>query len=145
MSMEIENGVSRRSVLCGIALIAVGLLPEAADAAQPAVGVKAKGKKLVVDLKANKVLAKVGGVVQIDFNDGSSLAIVRTAPGVKGLTAISLACPHQGVTVVEQNNQWLCPAHGSQFALSGALVQGPARSALQKYPITATATTAVIG
>jgi len=143
--MELANGVSRRSVLCGIALIAVGLLPDAANAAAPAVGVKVKGKKLLVDLKVNKALAKVGGVVQIDLNDGSSLAIVRTAPGVKGLTAISLACTHQGITVIEQDNQWLCPAHGSKFALSGALVQGPARSALQKYPITATATTAVIG
>jgi len=143
--MELAKEVSRRSVLCGIALIAVGLLPEAANAAVPAVGVKAKGKKLLVDLKANKVLAKVGGVVQIDLSDGSSIALVRTAPGNKGLSAISLSCPHQGVTVIQQDNQWLCPAHGSQFALGGALVQGPARSALQKYPITATATTAVIG
>ena len=145
MSMELAKEVSRRSVLCGIALIAVGLLPEAANAAVPAVGVKAKGKKLLVDLKANKVLAKVGGVVQIDLSDGSSIALVRTAPGNKGLSAISLSCPHQGVTVIQQDNQWLCPAHGSQFALGGALVQGPARSALQKYPITATASTAVIG
>jgi Rieske Fe-S protein len=143
--MELAKEVSRRSVLCGIALIAVGLLPEAANAAVPAVGVKAKGKKLLVDLKANKVLAKVGGVVQIDLSDGSSIALVRTAPGNKGLSAISLSCPHQGVTVIQQDKQWLCPAHGSQFALGGALVQGPARSALQKYPITATATTAVIG
>jgi len=143
--MELAKEVSRRSVLCGIALIAAGLLPEAANAAVPAVGVKAKGKKLLVDLKANKVLAKVGGVVQIDLSDGSSIALVRTAPGNKGLSAISLSCPHQGVTVIQQDKQWLCPAHGSQFALGGALVQGPARSALQKYPITATATTAVIG
>jgi Rieske Fe-S protein len=145
MSMEIENGVSRRSVLCGIALIAVGILPEAASAAVPAVGVKVKGKKLLLDLKANKALTKVGGVVQIDFSDGSSIAVVRTGTGNKGLSAISLACTHQGVTVVQQNNQWLCPAHGSQFALNGALKTGPARTALQKYPITATATSAVIG
>ncbi|MCX6455540.1 MAG: Rieske 2Fe-2S domain-containing protein [Actinobacteria bacterium] len=145
MSMELAKDLTRRSLLCGIALIAVGLLPEAANAAVPAVGVKVKGKKLLVDLKANKVLAKVGGVVQIDFSDGSSIALVRTAPGNKGLSAISLACTHQGVTVIQQDKQWVCPAHGSQFALGGALVQGPARSALQKYPITATATTAVIG
>ena len=137
------------STLCaflgGMALSALGLLPESQNGALPAVGVKVKGKKLLVDLKANKVLAKVGGVVQIDFSDGSSIALVRTAPGNKGLSAISLACTHQGVTVIQQDKQWVCPAHGSQFALGGALVQGPARSALQKYPITATATTAVIG
>ena len=74
--MELAKDLTRRSVLCGIALIAVGLLPEAAKAAVPAVGVKVKGKKLLLDLKANKVLAKVGGVVQIDFSDGSSSGTV---------------------------------------------------------------------
>lgn len=137
--------VSRRGVFCGVALLAVGLLPEAAQAAVTAVGVKVVGKKLVLDLKQNKALNKVGGVVQIDLQDGSSLAVVRTATGAKGLTAISLSCPHNGVTVMEQGNGWICPAHGSQFLLNGKLTQGPARTALQKFPITSTATTATIG
>ena len=137
--------VSRRGVFCGVALLAVGLLPEAAQAAVTAVGVKVVGKKLVLDLKQNKVLNKVGGVVQIDLQDGTSMAVIRTAAGTKGLTAISLACTHNGVTVMEQDGAWICPAHGSQFALNGKLINGPARTALQKFPITATATTATIG
>ena len=70
---------------------------------------------------------------------------IRTAAGTKGLSAISLSCTHNGVTVMQQGNEWVCPAHGSQFGLNGKLIQGPARTALQKYPITATATTAMIG
>ena len=140
-----EKELSRRAVLCGAALLAVGLTAEKALAAVPATGVSQVGKKLKIDLTKNKALAKVGGAIQIDLSDGSSLAVVRTAAGTKGLVALSLACTHAGATVMQQGNGWLCPAHGSQFALNGKLIQGPARTALQKYPITATATTAMIG
>ena len=140
-----EKELSRRAVLCGAALLAVGLTAEKALAAVPATGVSQVGKKLKIDLTKNKALAKVGGAIQVDLSDGSSLAVVRTAAGTKGLVALSLACTHAGATVMQQGNGWLCPAHGSQFALNGKLIQGPARTALQKYPITATATTAMIG
>ena len=40
---------------------------------------------------------------------------------------------------------WVCPAHGSKFALTGAVINGPAQAPLQKYPLTATATKATIG
>ena len=141
----LEKEISRRSVFCGVALLAVGLTAEKAEAAVPATGITQVGNKLKLDLTKNKSLAKVGGVVQIDLSDGSSIAVVRTANGTKGLTAISLSCTHNGVTVMQQGNGWVCPAHGSQFGLNGKLIQGPARTALQKYPITATATTAMIG
>jgi len=141
----LEKEISRRSVFCGVALLAVGLTAEKADAATPATGVSQVGKKIKLDLTKNKSLAKVGGVVQIDLSDGSSIAVIRTAAGTKGLSAISLSCTHNGVTVMQQGNEWVCPAHGSQFGLNGKLIQGPARTALQKYPITATATTAMIG
>ena len=140
-----EKELSRRAVLCGAALLAVGLTKEKALAAVPATGISQVGKKLKIDLTKNKALAKVGGAIQIDLSDGSSIAVVRTAAGTKGLAALSLACTHAGATVMQQGNGWLCPAHGSQFALNGKLIQGPARTALQKYPITATATTAMIG
>ena len=68
-------------------------------------------KKLKIDLTKNKALAKVGGAIQIDLSDGSSIAVVRTAAGTKGLVALSLACTHAGATVMQQGNGWLCPAH----------------------------------
>jgi len=145
VSKSTDHLVSRRTVLCGIALIAAGLTTESASAATTAVGVTQAGKKIKLDLSKNRSLAKVGGAIQIDLSDGSSLAVVRIAAGTKGLVALSLACTHAGATVMQQGNGWLCPAHGSQFALNGKLIQGPARTALQKYPITATATTAMIG
>jgi Rieske Fe-S protein len=145
VSKSTDHLVSRRTVLCGIALIAAGLTAETAAAATTATGVTQAGKKLKLDLTKNAALSKVGGVVQIDLSDGSSIAVVRTAAGTKGLSAISLSCTHNGVTVMQQGTGWTCPAHGSQFALNGKLIQGPARSALQKYPVSATAKTLTIG
>jgi len=143
-----DTQISRRGVLCGIAALSVGLttaaLTESANAAMKGVTQPSPGK-IQVNLKLNPVLAKVGGVLQIPLSDGSSVALVRTKAGVKGLYAISLSCTHQGATVAQQGNEWVCPLHGSQFGIDGHLIAGPARSALMKYPVTATATTAIIG
>lgn len=145
VSKSTDRSISRRGVLCGIALLAVGLTSESAQAATTAVGATQVGNKIKLDLSKNKALAKVGGVVQMDLSDGSSLAVIRTAPGAKGISAINLACTHNGVPVMQQANGWICPAHGSQFGLTGKLIKGPARTALQKYPVAVTATSVLIG
>jgi Rieske Fe-S protein len=138
-----ETNVNRRGVLCGAALIAMGFLPDAAEAATGIT--QSKAGKIVVDLNLNKSLAKVGGVVTIPLQDGSSIALLRKAAGTKGLIALNLSCTHQGVPVVMSGNSWVCPAHGSKFALTGAVTNGPAQAPLQKYPLTATATKVTIG
>jgi Rieske Fe-S protein len=141
-----EKEIGRRALLCGVIALAVGVSPTIAEAAVPAAGIKQrKDGKLDIDLSKNPALKKVGGVVTIDLNDGSSVAVVRTAAGVKGLTVLNLSCTHNGVTVMQNGNQWLCPAHGSQFTLAGKVVQGPARTALFKYPSSATLKTLTIG
>ena len=145
VSKNTDKSFSRRSVLCGIALVAVGLSSESAGAATTAVGATQSGNKIKFDLAKNKALAKVGGLVQIDLSDGSSLAIIRTAAGAKGISAINLSCTHQGVPVTKQGSGWMCPAHGSQFALNGKLIKGPARSALQKYPVSVSGNSILIG
>jgi cytochrome b6-f complex iron-sulfur subunit len=145
VSKSTDHLVSRRTVLCGIALIAAGLTAEGAAAATTASGITQVGKKIKLDLTKNPALAKVGGVAQIDLTDGTSIAVVRTAAGVKGLTAINLACTHNGVNVMQEGSLWVCPAHGSEFAINGKLVKGPARSALKKYAVSATAKTLTIG
>ncbi len=141
-----DNKISRRALICGAIALAVGVTPEIAQAAVPAQGItKRKDGKLDLNLAKNPALKKVGGAVTIDLTDGTSVAIVRTAAGVAGLTVINLSCTHNGVTVMQNGNQWLCPAHGSQFTLAGKVVQGPARTALFKYPSTATLKTLTIG
>jgi len=142
-----ENSITRRQVLCGVLIASVGLAVDTLpDIAQATNGVTVlANKKIQVSLAANKQLAKVGGAVILNLNDGSQLAVVRTAAGVNGFSALSLTCPHNFATVNEVDNQWVCPAHGSEFALNGKLLRGPARQALAKYPLKATAKYLVIG
>ncbi len=135
--------VTRRALLCGLTAATFGVIPESAQAAGGITQTSAG--KIRIDLKVNKNLAKVGGVVTVPLSDGRTIALIRTAASLKGFTALDLSCTHQGITVQEQGSKWICPAHGSQFALNGKLVNGPARSALQKYPVSATSAAVIIG
>jgi cytochrome b6-f complex iron-sulfur subunit len=67
---------------------------------------------------------------------------VIVAHAQSGYVAVSLACPHQGATVVfdASTNSFFCPAHGSRFSLSGAVIAGPAGSPLGSYKTTLTGT-----
>ena len=141
-----ESGsVTRRAVLCGAIALTLGLTTDLATASVPASGISQSGGKLKIDLAKNKALAKVGGIVTIDLSDGRTIAIIRTSKAVNGYNSIDLSCTHNGVTVMQQGNNWICPAHGSEFTLPGKVVRGPARTALTKIPLTATAKTVTLG
>lgn len=141
-----ESGsLSRRAVLCGAIALTLGLATDFANASEVAVGVKSAGSKLKIDLAKNKVLAKVNGAVTIPLSDGSTVAVVRTSKAVNGFVALNLSCTHQGVQVEQSGSSWSCPAHGSQFSMAGKVLRGPARSALVKYPVSATSKVVTVG
>ncbi len=77
-------------------------------------------------------LKTVGGYL---YNAG-----VIVAHAQSGYVAVSLQCTHQGTSVVfdVSNNSFFCPAHGSRFSLSGAVLNGPAGSPLGSYKTTLT-------
>lgn len=109
---------------CG--LIAAGLgTALLADDAEAATGIKRRANGQV-DVTVAKVpaLAKVGGAALLGNVKGVPTAVVRT--GQNAYQAIDLRCTHQGVPVSLQGGQWSCPAHGSAFALDGAVTRGPA-------------------
>ena len=142
--MENENSVSRRAVLCGLAVLALGIVPDSAIAAG-SVNVLATGK-IEVDLASNPALKKVGGVVQFQDKNGRELALVRAAAsGINAYRAIDLSCTHRGVTVTKSGSEWVCSAHGSQFAIDGKVKVGPAKRALQTLPVKVSATKVVVG
>jgi cytochrome b6-f complex iron-sulfur subunit len=58
---------------------------------------------------------------------GRSVAVFRDAEGVY---AVSRVCTHLGCLVKEGPDGFLCPCHGSRFRNDGALLKGPAPSAL---------------
>lgn len=141
--MENENSLSRRSLLCGIAVLTLGLVPDKAIAAT---GVKVlPNGKVEIRLASNRALRKVGGVVQFQDASGRSLALVRTSSAVKGFRAINLSCTHEGTTVGLSGDKWVCPNHRAEFAIDGKVQVGPARTNLRAVPVKATKTRVTVG
>lgn len=52
-----------------------------------------------------------------------------------GLYAVSATCTHLGCSVNGEDDRFVCPCHGSEFDLSGKVLQGPATSALVHYEV----------
>jgi Rieske Fe-S protein len=124
MSDEAQ-GLTRRAILTG-ACAALGLGVAAATALPAAADSQVRrlpDGRLAVRVRRVPELAREGGAVRIGTINGRAVAVTRTATGYR---AFSLACPHQGATVVRDADGWVCPAHGSEFTPTGDLVLGPA-------------------
>jgi nitrite reductase/ring-hydroxylating ferredoxin subunit len=61
------------------------------------------------------------------------VAVFRDADGVY---AISLVCTHLGCIVKTGADGFLCPCHGSRYAMDGAVTRGPAPKALPWFEVT---------
>jgi cytochrome b6-f complex iron-sulfur subunit len=63
----------------------------------------------------------------------NNIIIARTL--TNDFIAVSSVCTHQQVTIDFQanNNRFYCSAHGSAFYTTGAVLNGPASSALKQY------------
>ena len=134
--------ISRRSFIAGVcAVVALGgtELPAAANTAVK----KLPGGRVSVNLKAVPALAKVGGAAKIGSVKGVPVAIART--GTSNYIAFNLLCPHQKVTVTQNEKGWVCNAHGSEFEADGDLVLGPATSGLARVPMKISKGLATIG
>lgn len=83
-------------------------------------------------------LMTTGDGVVVDIG-GSPIAVIRT--GDMTATALSAVCTHQSCTVEIQAGTppLVCPCHGSEFAISGVVVRGPARASLRVYQATVAA------
>lgn len=83
-----------------------------------------------------------------DFKSGGGVIVVRLAAGATAaaFTAVQIACTHQG-TPVNYNaaqGKFICPNHGSQFATNGAVLAGPAATALQVYNVAISGSTLTV-
>jgi len=141
--VENQKEVSRRAVLCGLAVLTLGLVPDKAIAAT-GVKVLANGK-VDVTLSRNKALRKVGGVVQFTDGAGQEIALVRTGKSAKAYRALNLSCTHEGTTVMRSGSKWVCPNHRAEFAINGNVKIGPARSNLAAIPVKVSKTKVTVG
>lgn len=83
-----------------------------------------------------------------DFISEKGVIVVRTATGntTQSFVAFSNECPHAGATVtfVKASNIFNCPAHGSNFSITGSVTQGPANTGLSKKSIEISGTTLTV-
>jgi Rieske Fe-S protein len=66
--------------------------------------------------------------------DGGLRAVYRDEDG--GLQIVSATCAHMGCIVAfnDAERTWECPCHGSRYATSGAVLQGPTTKPLEPHP-----------
>ena len=141
--MENQKDVSRRAVLCGLAVLTLGLV---ADTAIAATGVKVLSNgKVEVTLSQNPALKKVGGIVQFTDGSGQEVALVRTGKAANAYRALNLSCTHEGTNVQKSGSKWVCPNHRAEFALNGDVKVGPARANLVQIPVKVSTTKVVVG
>jgi len=78
---------------------------------------------VTVKLSDYPALATVGQAVE--FPDALR-AVVRTSISPQAFLGLRLLCTHQGCTTTLENNEFVCPCHGSRFDSLGNVLQGPA-------------------
>jgi Rieske Fe-S protein len=79
-------------------------------------------------------LATVGGIALISGgNRNAPIAVTRT--GDASYVALSLVCPHRGVTVSLSGSGFYCSGHGATFAGSGSWTGGQPTSGLSRYAL----------
>lgn len=91
-------------------------------------------RTLTITIDAASPLAAVGGAATVAASTGTYL-VARTSQSA--CTTVTAVCTHEGCAVSGfANSLYVCPCHGSEFSPSGAVVQGPAVSALRQFPTT---------
>ncbi len=65
----------------------------------------------------------------VSATDPTGRTLLITQSGGK-LTALDATCTHQACTVAPAGTILQCPCHGSQYSLTGSVLQGPAPAAL---------------
>jgi cytochrome b6-f complex iron-sulfur subunit len=89
------------------------------------------GSTVTVNNVSGTALANVGGAALVQAGSNNIL-VVQTAQG--SFSAFTAVCTHeQNLITGFQSNTFMCPAHGSQFNTSGAVVQGPATRQLSRF------------
>ncbi len=70
----------------------------------------------------------------VSVKDSTGRTLLITQNGGK-LTALDATCTHMQCTVAPDGKILQCPCHGSQYSLTGSVLQGPAPAALQAVSV----------
>jgi Rieske Fe-S protein len=121
------------AVVGGITIF--GSLASALDGC--ATGLRESNTAAYMDVDVSGLGADNAALVASDPGpDGASVLIHHESGG--SYEAYSMKCRHKGCNVdpPDAKNVLTCPCHGSQYDLSGKVIQGPAHDNLRAYPTT---------
>lgn len=89
-------------------------------------------------LAANVALLVADGMsatLDVKGPDGKAILLIRES--AESYIALSMRCTHKGCEVSPpEDSLMVCPCHGSQFDLTGAVVRNPAPAPLKRYQTT---------
>ncbi|MGH7656360.1 MAG: ubiquinol-cytochrome c reductase iron-sulfur subunit [Gemmatimonadaceae bacterium] len=130
-----KHGVDRRTFISAAAAAAVLAVLDGCTTAPGGMFSGAFGGPFTVTVANFSALANVGGVARVDGGTGAPTALYRS--DTTTFVALSMICPHAGFAPIDiTSTGFHCPAHGSAFAKSGALVNGPAPTGLAMFTAT---------
>jgi Rieske Fe-S protein len=141
-----RRGVLRAGVVAFATIAVSGCASLFVKKRDPDVTVVAAGGDVRVPVSAAP-WARDGGegslVVAVDGRD-DKLLVFRRPDG--SLAAVDMTCTHRGCDVnwAASRGKLVCPCHGSEFAPSGAVTNGPAVRALATHPVNVDGETIVV-
>ena len=124
-----DEGIGRRTFLVqsGVlaAMAALTACGAGTDSTAPSVPANSQ-----INVGNYPTLANVGGVALVSFGN-APVAIVRVS--ATSFLALSRVCPHQGGTIGESGNRFVCPVHGATFDLNGNWIGGQPTGNMHQY------------
>jgi cytochrome b6-f complex iron-sulfur subunit len=130
---EPRSGIGRRTFLAQSAVMAAVAALAACGVSSSDLTAPTLSSPTIIKISDQPALANIGGVALVTLGS-SPFAIVRT--GASTFVTLSRVCPHQGSTVNQTANGFLCPNHGAQFSSTGNWVGGQPTSSLRSYATT---------
>lgn len=128
---------SRREFLClGVASVAcAGSGCGALGSREPEVVTKPTGGRLYLSKTESAPLLQPGSSLLVQPEGTRDKILVVNHEG--SLSALRAICTHRGCTVNynAQTGRLHCPCHGSEYALDGSNVKGPAQRPLKQYAV----------
>lgn len=127
-------GISLAAICAGCGIASCGSNPKAEDPTPTPGGSTGGNGNALLSANLDSELKNVG-----EFKVSNGIILVRLAAGntANAFTAVQVACTHQGTPVNYNGSQgkFICPNHGSQFSTTGAVLLGPAATALKSYNV----------